>query len=169
MLISALGLLLSAGSHLAALGGFPTPGGSLVWGLHIGIFVVWLPTVLVANRIARHGKRSDFWKLALSGCPTWARYALYGLFGYAVLNFIVGMGGVANHRKESGATSFEEVRLFSGHWMVFYGAALATLFSAINRPKLLKGSKCVQGHDVSPLDQFCPKCGTAVAHEPAEV
>jgi len=169
MLLSALGLVLSIGSHLAALAGLPIPGGSSVWGLHIGIFVVWLPTVLVANRMARHGKRADFWKLVLSGCPAWARYALYGLFGYAVFNFIIGMGGVTSHQKSNGGTSLGEVRLFSGHWMVFYGAAFATLISAIRDPQLLRGRMCVQGHHVSPLDQFCPKCGSALAHEPAEV
>ena len=170
MLLSALGLVLSVGSHLAALASLPIPGGSLVWGLHVGIFVVWFPTVLVANRMARHGRRSDFWKLALAGCPAWARYALYGLFAYAVLNFIIGMSGVTSHQKVGGGTGLDsEVRLFSGHWMVFYGAAFATLLSAINNPRLLKSRKCVQGHDVAPLDHFCPKCGAALAHEPAEV
>ena len=37
MLLSALGLVLSIGSHLAALTGLPIPGGNLVLGLHIGI------------------------------------------------------------------------------------------------------------------------------------
>jgi len=64
MFLAAVGLVLSMGCHLAALAGSPIPGGNWVWGLHIGIFAVWLPTVLVANRITRHGKRSDFWKLA---------------------------------------------------------------------------------------------------------
>ncbi|WP_457282157.1 hypothetical protein [Polaromonas sp. P5_D5] len=165
MLLSAVGLLLSVGSHLAALIGLPIPGGHLVWGLHAGIFVVWLPTVLVANRMSRHGRRADFWKLALSGCPTWARYAIYGLFGYAMLNFILGMSDVPSHRDGSNAAnSGAEVRLFSGHWMVFYGAAFATLYSAINNSRLLKGRKCIRGHEVAPLDKFCPECGAAIEH-----
>jgi hypothetical protein len=169
MLLSAMGLLLSVGSHLAALAGWPIPGGNLVWGLHVGIFVVWLPTVLVANRMTRYGKRSDFWKLALSGCPTWARYALYGLFGYAVLNFIFGMSKLPGHGGGSNASNpGVEVRLFSGHWMVFYGAAFATLYSAINNSKWLKGRKCVRGHEVAPLDKFCPECGAVVEHGNAE-
>jgi len=169
MLLSAIGLLLSVGSHLAALAGLPIPGGSLVWSLHVGIFVVWLPTVLVANRMSRYGKRSDFWKLALSGCPTWARYALYGLFGYAVLNFIFGISNLPSHRDGSDASnSGAGVRLFSGHWMVFYGAAFATLYSAINNSKLLKSRKCVRGHEVAPLDKFCPECGAVIEHGHAE-
>ena len=169
MLLSAMGLLLSAGSHLAALAGWAIPGGNLVWSLHVGIFVVWFPTVLVANRMARHAKRADFWKLALSGCPAWARYALYGLFGYAVLNFIFGMSKLPGHGGGSNASNpGVEVRLFSGHWMVFYGAAFATLYSAINNSKLLKSRKCVRGHEVAPLDKFCPECGAVVEHGHAE-
>lgn len=160
MLLSAIGLLLSVGSHLAALAGIPMPGGNLVWGLHGGIFVVWLPTVWIANRMARHGRRSDFWKLALSGCPNWARYFLYALFAYAILNFLYGMSvGVGRGKPNEAEGLGSEVRLFSGHWMVFYGAAFATLYSAIKRPELLRSHKCERGHDVSALDEFCSKCG----------
>lgn len=170
MVLSALGLILSIASHIAALLGLPIPGGHLVWGLHMGIFVVWLPAVLVASRMARHGTRSHFWKLALSGCPAWARYALYGLFGYAVINFIPGISSTVNLAKEPGAAGLaSEVRLFSGHWMVFYGAALATLYSAIKNPQWLKGRQCAQGHDVSPLDHVCPRCGAALEQPRAEV
>jgi hypothetical protein len=170
MLLSALGLLLSIGSHLAALAGFPIPGGNLVWFLHIGIFVVWLPTVLVTIRISRHGKRSDLWKLALSGCPAWARYALYGLLGYAVINFILGMSNMpSSYGGVTSATPGAELRLASGHWMAFYSAAFATLYSAINKSSLLKNRKCVQGHDVAPLDEFCPECGAVLARGQSEV
>lgn len=169
-LLSALGLLLSICSHLAALAGLPIPGGNLVWALHMGIFVVWLPTVLVAHRMARHGKRSDFWKLVLSGCPPWVRYALYGLFGYAAINFVLGSIDVSGrHARPTAASPAAEVRLFSGHWMIFYGAAFATLYSAINNSNLLKSRKCIQGHDVAPLDKFCPECGAVLERRQPEV
>ncbi|MFZ6672661.1 hypothetical protein [Undibacterium sp. Xuan67W] len=164
MLLSAFGLLLSIASHLSALAGIPIPGGHLVWSLHAGIFVVWLPTVLVANRMSCHGKRSDFWKLALSGCPVWARYMLCGLFGYAVINFIFCMNNMPGHPGGLNASNDgTEVRLFSGHWMVFYAVAFATLYSAINNPHLLKSRKCAHGHEVAPFDQFCPTCGAVLA------
>jgi hypothetical protein len=159
-LLAALGLALSIACHAAALAGAAIPGGDAVWALHAGIFVVWLPAVVLAKRMARHGRRADFWKLALSGCPAWARYALYGLFGYALLNFIHGMSTHASDRHGADAMDFEaQVRLFSGHWMVFYGAALATLCSAIRRPQLLARRRCANGHEVGALDEFCAKCG----------
>lgn len=160
LLLAAFGLMTSIACHIASLFGVPFSDGSPVWGLHMGIFIVWLPTVLIASRMARYGKRSDFWRLALSGCPAWARYALYGLFAYAALNFVLGFFFTGGQSGSSGRPVVgHEVRLFSGHWMVFYGAALATLYSAVKNPLLLRDRKCVRGHDVSPLDQFCPKCG----------
>jgi hypothetical protein len=88
MLIAAVGFVSSAAAHIASLAGVQPPGGGLVWSLHIGIFVVWIPTVLVATRITGGTDRKDFWKLVLSGCPAWMRQAGYVLFAYAILNFI---------------------------------------------------------------------------------
>jgi hypothetical protein len=56
-----------------------------------------------------------------------------------------------------------ETRGFSGHWMAFYGAAFAVLYSAIHKPSLLEARKCPAGHDVSHQDLFCPKCGQALS------
>ena len=78
---------------------------------------------------------------------------------------------MSGHQTTHDGSTFgaSEVRLFSGHWMVFYGAALGTLYSAIKSPELLKGRKCTQGHEVAPLDEFCPKCGAARGTGRAEV
>jgi len=163
MLLSAVGLALSVASHLAALTGLPIPGGDLVWGLHIGIFVVAVPMIVVANRMARHGKRSEIWKIALSGCPTWARNALYALVAYAVLNFTLGM--INKPESPDGSHALDvttAVRLFSGHWMVFYALALAILYSASRSPRLLQNLNCIQGHVVGPFDKFCSKCGAVL-------
>lgn len=159
MLLAALGLLLSFAAHLSALLGMTLPGGPLVWSLHAGIFVVWLPTVLVANKMTAGSNRRDFWKVALSGCPAWMRQALYILFAYAVLNFIFFMLTTAGHAKSDGVVTPAVIRGFSGHWMIFYGAAFATLYSAIQSPALLRQQKCPNGHPVSAADKFCPLCG----------
>src|SRR5947209_8356058 len=84
MLLAGIGLALSISAHCAALLGFSLP--EKVWLLHVGIFVVWLPAVLVAGRMTRGGKQKDFWKNALAGCPKWMRNALYVLIGYSILN-----------------------------------------------------------------------------------
>jgi hypothetical protein len=165
MLLAAVGLALSVVAHVMALAGIELPGGQLVWTLHIGIFVVWIPTVLVSIRTTRHANRKDFWKVALSGCPAWMRKAFYVLFAYAILNFILFMLTTTNGRQPAGDAPPSVVRGFSGHWMIFYGAAFATLYSAIHAPHLFRDRKCPNGHAVGPVVHFCPECGHAFPSE----
>ena len=49
MFIAGVGFLLSLTAHLLALFGKSIPGGGLVWTLHAGIFVVWIPAVLLSK------------------------------------------------------------------------------------------------------------------------
>lgn len=160
MILAACGLVLSMVAHGMALAGVPLPGAKLALGLHIGIFLVWLPAVLVSLQTTRFSDRKDFWKVALSGCPAWMRRACYVLFGYTVLNFIVLFTSTARdtkHRPDANSPSV--VRGISGHWMVFYGAAFAILYSRIHAPALYRERKCPQGHAVSPPARFCSECG----------
>lgn len=167
MVLAACGLALSITAHCMALAGVPIPGGRLVWGLHIGIFAVWLPTVLASMKMTRHASRKDVWKIALAGCPVWMRRAGYVLFGYAILNFIVFMATTASQPKQqqSGDTPPSIVRGFSGHWMIFYGAAFAVLYSRIHAPGLYRERKCPQGHTSAPAARFCSECGYDFSHE----
>lgn len=143
-----------------ALAGAVIPGGKLVWGLHIGIFVVWIPAMYVSMRTTRLANRKDFWKVALAGCPDWMRRGLYVLFGYAALNFVIFMATTAGeHKQPTGDAPPSVVRGFSGHWMVFYGAAFAILYSRIHAPQFYRERKCPQGHDVSPAARYCSECG----------
>ena len=121
MILAGIGLALSMLAHLMAIAGMALPGGQLVWMLHVGLFVVWIPTVLISLRATRFSSRKDFWKIALSGCPGWMKKALYLLMGYAVLNFILFIATTANGPKPAGDVSPSVIRGFSGHWMVFYG------------------------------------------------
>src|SRR6266540_914652 len=56
MWLAVAGFFASLLVHLLALIGLPSPFGSATWLLHIGIFVVWLPTVLVAQRLGKGAK-----------------------------------------------------------------------------------------------------------------
>jgi hypothetical protein len=158
LVLSAIGFVLSAAAHVVALTGTVPLGSGIVMLLHIGIFVVWFPTVLVANRVTKGANRKDFWKIALSGCPPWMRYAMYGLFFYAALNFVIFISSTT-HGPHSKAITAETIRGFSGHWMAFYAAAFATLYSTIRRPQMLQDRTCPNGHTVSLSDAYCPICG----------
>ena len=133
MILAAIGLFLSIIVHVSALLGMPCPFGDKTWTLHIGIFVVWFPAVLASQRLAKDFKRKDFWKATLRACPLWMKWMTYFFFAYAILNFIifiltdVGGGGSSGSDGDTQSTVF---RGFSGHWMAFYSASLAILYSA---------------------------------------
>jgi hypothetical protein len=155
-----VGLILSILSHLAALLGSQGPLGDYAWVLHFGIFVVWIPTVLVATRMGADFKRKDLWKAVLRGCPLWMRYMVYGFFGYALLNFAIFI--IAAPKGGSGPMPPAVVRGFSGHWMAFYSAAAAVLYSATHAVDRDQGRRCGNGHAVGPLALFCEQCGQPV-------
>ena len=165
MFLAALGLVLSIIVHVLALFGMPSPFGESPWGLHIGIFVVWLPAILAANRLVKDFKQKDHWKAALRACPKWMKNLTYFFFGYAILNFAIfiildftGKGSARTH----GNTPSDIFRGFSGHWMVFYCAAMAILYSAIHVEEHDETRRCLNGHPVSPSANFCEHCGAKV-------
>jgi hypothetical protein len=159
IVLAAVGFVLSVAAHISAVAGHPIPGGKAVWALHIGIFIVWSPTVLVAYRLTRGAKRKDFWKVALAGCPKWMRIILYGIFAYAALNFISFMIVTVNHPQQPGDAPPEVVRGFSGHWMIFYWAAFAALYSASAIGYSGMDRKCPNGHSVGVTAKYCEECG----------
>lgn len=170
MLLAGGGLVLSLGAHVMALAGVPIPGGGLVWLLHAGIFVVLLPTLLASHHLARHVSRKDLPKVVLAGCPVWMRRAAIVLFVYAILNFVaffVTTAATPRQAKQvkTNETPLEVVRGFSGHWMLFYGAAFAALYSMIHAPELYRERKCPQGHTVAPEARFCSECGQDLSCE----
>lgn len=159
MWVAGCGLVLSMIVHGMALAGQAPPGGKLVWALHIGIFVVWLPTVIALNSMP-HFNRNDIWKVAFAGCPTWMRRGFYILCGYAVLNFVFVFAIAAGERKRStGDAPPPVVRGFSGHWMVFYAAAFCILYSRGRAPHLYLERQCPKGHTAAPTARFCSECG----------
>jgi hypothetical protein len=160
-ILAAAGLALSILSHFAALLGLQGPLGDYSWVLHIGIFAVWIPAVLVAQRLTAEFARKDFWKAALRGSPPWMRYMVYGFFGYALLNFALFITH-APLKGGSGSMPPSVVRGFSGHWMAFYAAALAILYSALHAKDRDASRRCLNGHLVGPLAQFCERCGVRV-------
>jgi hypothetical protein len=165
--LAAIGLALSFVSHGATFFGSRGPLGDHAMLLHMGIFVVWVPTVLISRPLTSEYKRRDFWQAALRGCPPWMKYMVGGFFAYAILNFIIFF--VAAPR-ETGPNLIpvSVVRGFSGHWMAFYSAALAVLYSAGHVSYRDKAGRCLNGHAVGPLAQFCEQCGQPVAELPSD-
>jgi hypothetical protein len=157
--VSAIGLFLSLWVHLGAVMGRRVAPETFFWMLHMGIFIVWLPAVLVAQRLVGNVNRKDLWKVILKDSPDWMRYMVYVFFGYAFVNF---MFFVTKAPTGGGGANPPAVvwRGFSGHWMAFYSAALAILYSAARTED--KSLRCANGHVASLNAIYCPRCGQPV-------
>ena len=162
VLLSGIGLVVSLWVHLGAVMGRRVAPEAFFWMLHVGIFVVWFPAVFVAQRLVGNVNRKDLWKVVLKDSPDWMRYMVYGFFGYAVVNFLFFMTKAPSGG--SGANPPAVVwRGFSGHWMAFYSAALAILYSAARAEDT--SPRCTNGHVALPNAAYCPRCGQPVMRD----
>jgi hypothetical protein len=135
-----LGLVLSLIVHVAAVRGADVGSAHpQVWSLHVGIFVVFLPFVLASRTV--FGKKRTWAQMKVT-YPRWLIGAGIVLMVYVMANFALGMwaldGGSPEIRDgqyvlqqhgrllrvlssdEYRAYKAWEVRMFSGHWLIFY-------------------------------------------------
>jgi hypothetical protein len=129
--LALIGLLLSIWVHVGALFGRIVAPEYFFWGLHAGIFVVFFPAILVAQKRVGSTNRKDFWKVVTKGSPDGLRYLLYFFFAYAFVNFSVFMFKSPSGAAPNGQNPAIEWRGFSGHWMLFYCASFVILSSAL--------------------------------------
>ena len=121
--------------HIGALRGQQVVPDAFFWGLHVGIFPIWIPVVIVSKKLGKDAQsKQDSWKVVLKDAPDWMRYMVYGFFAYAFVNFAIFMVQ-APAKQPPGSPPPMVWRGFSGHWMVFYSAAMAVLYSAANYGK----------------------------------
>jgi hypothetical protein len=122
--ISAVGLVASATCHLAGWLGADLPYGKLPFAaMHVGVFLVWIPLVLCANRTMPKDGKGNVDHL-LAELPVWVRVSVGVLFAYAIGNFLLFMWKAREFPKGQVPYSLE-LRGFSGHWIMFYGVAWA--------------------------------------------
>lgn len=157
MYLALAGFVASLVAHVAGYMGIERPFGFNPWPLHVGLFIVWGPVVMVAQRLSKEFPQKDMWKATLRGCPPWMSNVLYILFGYAFLSFFV---FVLLEPKSGNEAS--TIRGFSGHWLIFYYAAFAILYSAIKVSNHETVRRCRNGHVLKANDKYCSQCGTHV-------
>jgi len=92
--------------------------------LHVGIFVVFGPGVLLTKR----GNRRNFSSKQLAQLPAILRYSIYVCGIYAMLNFAVFFFRTAGQPKQD----VLPWRGFSGHWTLFYLVSIAMLYLAMH-------------------------------------
>jgi hypothetical protein len=171
MVYAAAGLILSLAVHLLSFAGIQLGGDTLFFALHVGIFPLWIPVVLISMKLAGGmprqsswgtGNSWSSWKVMLSGCPPWMQYMTYGFFIYAIVNFAIFIFLAPSGKQIGGSPPAVVWHGFSGHWMAFYSAGLATITTAYRRGLANLTPKCPNGHSISYGDKFCPVCGVPI-------
>jgi hypothetical protein len=162
MIVAAFGFLLSVAAHLSAILGAPIPGGEGVWLLHVGIFVVWLPSVYFMRASTRDQNRKRVLQRLMSVYPTWVRWAAGALAVYVFASFFVLTSQAQSPRHSRLIITPLQIRIFSGHWMIFYGAAFLILYATRRSPQWVAGQQCPNGHSVPSSDRSCPLCGAEI-------
>ena len=169
IVLAAIGLILSLIAHCFAVLGLPQPLGDAAWGLHIGIFIVWVPTMFVSCWLARDFKSKDSWKAAFRGCPSWMRWMTNAFLIYAIINFVTSFVGASAAQQAPNAPIPPIVfRGFSGHWMVFYSAAFSILYSSVIVSRQDVVRRCPEGHPVSLSADYCEHCGSRITESKFE-
>ena len=139
--LAATGLILSIIVHGLTFfpGGTPiTEKHPIFWALHIGMFVVFVPFVLAAQRLSRHFSILAFWRIL----PWWGIALDIAAIVYAYVNFasffeltqigrpeirdgqfvLLSKGQIVRTltQEEYDVMRGYVARGFSGHWMLFY-------------------------------------------------
>jgi hypothetical protein len=158
LILASAGFVAVLSVHVAALAGSTMPFARFLKFLFPGIFVVWLPTILVMNRLTRDFKQKDIWKAALRGCPVWMQRVQYFICGYAFFGaFVLPLfyGGGMNSPQNS-------ARAMSAIALTFYSIATCVLYSASRADRFDVSRRCANGHRVAPLAKYCEECGAPV-------
>ena len=157
--LAAVGFMVMLVVHVAALFGNTYPFQRTIEILGPGVFVVFVPTILVMTRLTRDFKQKDIWRAALRGCPRWMYRGVWAVFLYCWAGFFVlpllyggGMDSAAN-----------KARSMSGILLMFYLIPSAVMYSATHVERFDESRRCLNGHPVSPLAKFCEECGAPVA------
>ncbi|HEY7404314.1 MAG TPA: hypothetical protein VIB39_12385 [Candidatus Angelobacter sp.] len=157
LVLAVAGFLGTLTIHIAAFAGVTGP---LIYLKFIvpGLFVVWLPTILVSNHLSKEFKQNDYWRAALRGCPKWMRTGFWVIWGYGILGtFLLPL--LLGKSVDSHASS---VQGMSGFLMAFYAAAVCVLYSATRAEEFDRNRRCPNGHHVSPVAKFCDECGSPI-------
>ena len=123
--------------------------------MHIGVFIVFLPAILLGAR-RRKGYSLNSGLQVGAQWPTWAKRFALIVFVYAIANFGFFLVQAGNQKKHGPITALMW-RGFSGHWMVFYLFSLGLLYAVITAPS--DKARCVNGHEMRGDSLVCPACG----------
>ncbi len=129
LVLASIGFALSLGVHLVTSVGVLWIVGDFLGPLHVGVFIVGAPAMILSNRLTKGHPRKDYWNIALRGCPRWMRRGASIIFGYCWLRMIVFLFLSVNQPKPHGAITAGQLAFFSSGWLAFYAMEFVTLYS----------------------------------------
>jgi hypothetical protein len=165
---AACGLVHSLIVHLVTLVGMKPAPEALFLALHIGIYPLWIPVVLVMIGMTgtagawRLATGLSVWNAALAPCPWWMRYMTQGLFIYGIINLAIFVMHMPRWDEPAGHVPRLFWQGFSGHWMLHYSGGLAILTAAYRRGLRNLRPKCQSGHAARLGDSSCSTCGAPI-------
>jgi len=155
MMLAGAGVALCLSFYLLGVSGvFNVPGRYAMF-LFVGIFPIWLPTVLLMGRLTSEFKQKDLWNAVLRGCRPWMRVALWVLIGIVFVSFFFPL--LAGGKPGEGPFTF---MLFPS---TFYAISFCVMYSLLHAEEHDANLRCLNGHVISPLAKFCGECGAAAA------
>jgi hypothetical protein len=161
MVLAGLGVIASFFLSAASLAGNPNLQKTAFRFLFPGIFIVWVPTILLANLMIGDFKQREFWKAALRGCRPWMKTALWVIVAIVFIEFFSPFAWGSN----PGA--------FPAGFLIFpssfYAIAFCIAYSFLHVENFDAGRRCLNGHRVSPVAKFCEECGAPAAPDEMQV
>jgi hypothetical protein len=126
---------------------------------YLPAFLILVPAILVSRRLTapftEKEIRKNGWKIILRGCPAWMINAMK-IWGWITMASFLMLIFSPKTSRDAIMLRF----MFPIYGMFLSGYSAATFYSA-----LLVNSEirfCLQGHELTPLQKFCPECGNPV-------
>ena len=160
MVLAGVGALLCLSLYLFSVTGIFTLPSEDGAALFAGIFLVWVPTILLMNRLTWDFKQKDLWTAALRGYPSWMRNTLW-----VVIGCVFAVSFISLLSKENLGEAPDSFVLFP---ITFYAVAFCVMYSFIQAEKQDPLRRCLNGHSISPLAKFCEECGAPAATRKCE-
>jgi hypothetical protein len=127
--------------------------------LILPVFLIFGAAVFVGRQLTsgftEREVRKSHWRILLRGCPSWAIKVVTVLGWTTMLSFAILVFAPAS-RRDALAMRF----VFPIYGMGFVGYSLAVFYSALHLGD--ERRLCSKGHDVSPMQKYCPECGEAL-------
>jgi len=132
IIISVIGLVISAAIHFCSLFHIYEPPREIVILINIGIVVVFYPAYIISKKVRNEVNIKDFNKAIFDACPGWLSFMTGLLIMYALAGLI--FFTFRRYFASSVGTDGQEIipsrfRGFTGYWMAPYSLAFMLLYS----------------------------------------